>query len=378
MTRDNDQQGLRYEDERYVRLYTRETAQQAMRSWDARALLHELMKRVDRAGLLPLPSRNRANALAALVRCPDVARAASALDELIEDGTVVFRGNVLVLPKFLEAQECLITDKARKRAERERARDKIRAASMGAIRAGENPSTSPESVQPGHELSRGVQVRPEESQQVTLNRSDPRQDDPRQEQKYVDEAPSEPSDPDGSCAFSEEPIEPPQASQEGLAEPSPLPHAPPDDETPATGAQSVAEVLEHWASKLYPTRKPKFDRNRKGKVRARLAEGWSVEDLKRAVDGCASSKWHVDGGHKDIELICRDTPHVERFIALLAAPRDDPPARPRPDPGPQYPEYIPDGRKVDPDAAAKIAGIIQLALTPPPPGAPPAPRPHAR
>ncbi len=74
-------------------------------------------------------------------------------------------------------------------------------------------------------------------------------------------------------------------------------------------------MLEHWATTLYPTRRPKFDEKRRGKVKARLAD-FSVDDLKLAIDGCAKSPFHTEGGHKDIELICRDSAHVERFLAI--------------------------------------------------------------
>lgn len=54
---------------------------------------------------------------------------------------------------------------------------------------------------------------------------------------------------------------------------------------------------------------------RRSKIQARLREGYEPDTLCRAVDGCLRSKRNVDGGHTDIELICRDQKHVEQYLA---------------------------------------------------------------
>jgi hypothetical protein len=56
------------------------------------------------------------------------------------------------------------------------------------------------------------------------------------------------------------------------------------------------------------------------KVGARLKEGFSVADLKRAVIGCKLSPWHQGENpsgavYDDLELICRNDANVRRFIA---------------------------------------------------------------
>lgn len=88
-----------------------------------------------------------------------------------------------------------------------------------------------------------------------------------------------------------------------------------------TGAQ---EVFEHWRQVLDKPR-ALFSADRRRKVEARLREGRSVEDLKRAVDGCASTPFNRgenDRGQRydDLELICRTNAHVERFMANAEAP----------------------------------------------------------
>jgi len=83
----------------------------------------------------------------------------------------------------------------------------------------------------------------------------------------------------------------------------------------------ILDVFEYWETAreeaigktsgppMQPTKK------RLSKINARLAEGYSVEQLKEAVDGCLSNCWNIEGGHTDIELICRDQAHVERYRA---------------------------------------------------------------
>jgi len=85
----------------------------------------------------------------------------------------------------------------------------------------------------------------------------------------------------------------------------------------------VVEVFEYWASErkrilnLNGGPPPVLSASRSSKINARLGEGYDVATLKRAVDGCLASDFHVEGGHTDIELICRDQKHVEQFLIRL-------------------------------------------------------------
>lgn len=74
------------------------------------------------------------------------------------------------------------------------------------------------------------------------------------------------------------------------------------------------EVLNHAQSKL--------TNDRKGKIRARLSEGFTVEQLKLAVDGCKASSFHMGENddakiYDDIDLIFRNGSKVEKFISYL-------------------------------------------------------------
>lgn len=89
-------------------------------------------------------------------------------------------------------------------------------------------------------------------------------------------------------------------------------------------ARPVREVFEHWQRVMTKPR-ALLDDKRARVVKARLAEGRTVEDLKLAIDGCRNTPHNMgsnDRGEKynDLELICRDGPRVERFMANATAP----------------------------------------------------------
>jgi len=111
---------MRWEDERYVRLYTRDTPEWVALSWEARALFCEILRKVDRAGTIEV-GRSGVRGLAGLVRMPlNVVERAMA--ELLEDGCAAATERGYVIPNFLQAQEARASDGARKRDQRERAR----------------------------------------------------------------------------------------------------------------------------------------------------------------------------------------------------------------------------------------------------------------
>lgn len=93
-----------------------------------------------------------------------------------------------------------------------------------------------------------------------------------------------------------------------------------EEDTKETG---VREVFDYWREKLiHPN--ARLDSNRRSKIAARLKDGYTVEDLKSAIDGCASSSWHMGQNPSnkkfdDIALICRDASKVEGFMAGTTA-----------------------------------------------------------
>src|SRR5689334_6487800 len=110
--------------ERYVRLYIRDTPEWSLWTWEARALFCLLLRAVDRAGTLDM-GRSGPRALAALLRMPlDVVE--RALPELLEDGCLERHGDVLLVRNYIEAQEAAQSDKVRQQESRERRRAEAR------------------------------------------------------------------------------------------------------------------------------------------------------------------------------------------------------------------------------------------------------------
>lgn len=97
-----------------------------------------------------------------------------------------------------------------------------------------------------------------------------------------------------------------------------------EPETKSLAEKQADEVFEHWKTTLNHPRAV-FSKERKRAVLARLKEGHDVETLERAVDGCAKTPHNMgqnDRGevYDDLQLICRDTAHVERFARNADAP----------------------------------------------------------
>ncbi len=119
-----------YSNERYVRVYTRKTADQAVLCWQARVLWPQIIMVADRAGIIA--TKHGARGLAALVDVPrDLVDAG--LPELLSDGCVrvIAADRGYVIPNYLAAQEATSSDRQRKQEERERRHALAMAAECG-------------------------------------------------------------------------------------------------------------------------------------------------------------------------------------------------------------------------------------------------------
>lgn len=110
---------MNWSDERYVRLYTRDTVTWKRWHWQTRAVLALLIRRVDRSGVLDAGKGDKAEAMALMLEVPvEVAR--GALEQMVACGTVTVSDTAIVLPSFIDAQEAKQTDKVRQIESRER------------------------------------------------------------------------------------------------------------------------------------------------------------------------------------------------------------------------------------------------------------------
>jgi hypothetical protein len=141
-----------WSNEEYVRLYTRETADDLELSWEALALWRAMLCKFDRSGVIPV--RNGWPSIARMVRMPtDVVERAG--PELVTDGRVRVTKHGFVAPNFTEAQTASKSDKARQKDSRDRRRETALV-------------KPPEITGAGHDVSRAVTNRDTESRDVTL------------------------------------------------------------------------------------------------------------------------------------------------------------------------------------------------------------------
>jgi hypothetical protein len=149
----------RYEDERYVKMYTRKTAEEIGWGWDGQNLFYQLNLVADRAGMVEL-GRHGKRGVALVVGHPDQQeRVLAALDLLLADEQVVLTegDTILVIRDFIAAQETSASPTKRKAEQRARDRAAAAAAALGsAKRAAPVKAKKPKrsrDVTSGHEKS---------------------------------------------------------------------------------------------------------------------------------------------------------------------------------------------------------------------------------
>lgn len=116
--------------------------------------------------------------------------------------------------------------------------------------------------------------------------------------------------------------------QPSVSEPPPTPATPAEARNVALGKlgppkreDEAREVHVHWLAVMGKRATTKLLPERREKILARLREGYTVEQLKQAIDGCRVSPFHRGGNDKrqvydDLMLICRSGSKVEMFIGL--------------------------------------------------------------
>ncbi len=154
---------LDWANEPYVRLYKKETADDLLLSFEARAVWHEMLKKFDRSGLIE--TRRGAVGLAALIRAP-LELVERVLPELYEDGRVVpIADRGFASRNYIVANETPRSNKARQEEHRVRRQ-------QDALSAQE--STSAPVSEPSHDVTQSnAPVTPSNatSRSVTHNRS---------------------------------------------------------------------------------------------------------------------------------------------------------------------------------------------------------------
>lgn len=101
------------------------------------------------------------------------------------------------------------------------------------------------------------------------------------------------------------------------------------------GQGDANRVFDHWCQRFGKRKGTKFGEARQRKVKARLREGFSADDLCKAVDGCHRApfqlfskhvaKPHPQATRRDgLDYICQDEASVERFVQIAEhGPEDE-------------------------------------------------------
>lgn len=97
-----------------------------------------------------------------------------------------------------------------------------------------------------------------------------------------------------------------------------LPAVPTGPKLTSEERRAVARVYAHWRERMGKPRSLESKERTLAVVR-RLRDGYTVADILRAIDGCASSRFHMgenDSGtvYNDLTLICRNGEKLESFI----------------------------------------------------------------
>jgi|SRR6188768_257958 len=115
---------MNFEDEPYVRLYTRDTKTWLKLGFEGQTVLMHLIRKLDRAGVLD-DVTEPAEDVALVIGAPlDFVRVG--LDRLLKTETVEIRGARLVVPRFVEGQTAIKSDRLRSAELRKRRRDQAR------------------------------------------------------------------------------------------------------------------------------------------------------------------------------------------------------------------------------------------------------------
>jgi hypothetical protein len=135
---------LDWANESYVKIYTRDTAAWLALPWQARAVFYELVRKVDRSGVLKV-GRKGVGALPACLNMPSAVIQVG-INALIEEGAVLDKEDRIVIPDHTEAQEKRASDASRQRDSRLR-RKEIALAS-GASEEGARAAARPDRYGP--------------------------------------------------------------------------------------------------------------------------------------------------------------------------------------------------------------------------------------
>lgn len=158
---------IRWEDEPWVKLYTRDHADWLEISGPARSVFYTLLRKVEPAGIIHL-GKSGIRGIAKLIEWP-WELLEPYLQELIADGCLQVSADRLTIKNFIEAQSARTSDVQRKRIQREKARAAQGDTASGPAAQPDPPRDSAsQDVTAGHSAGDLVPARPPASQIGTI------------------------------------------------------------------------------------------------------------------------------------------------------------------------------------------------------------------
>lgn len=113
---------VNYEDEDYVRYYTRDTVSWRALGWEGQTVLALMLHgKFDRSGVFDCDGHDPSQAVTLVTGVPTQVTVVG-LERILASKTWVLRDGKLVWPKFVHAQSCRRSDRARQRESREKRR----------------------------------------------------------------------------------------------------------------------------------------------------------------------------------------------------------------------------------------------------------------
>ena len=144
-----------WSNERYVRIYTRDSRNLKLFGWEGRALLWETIRKADRAGVIE--GIRTADDLALMVDMPvEVVRGALKRIQSVDPDTIQLTDLGLVLPSYIPANEARQSDRQRQRESRARRAEKARVVTEGDLMGSQLVNEQGDFVTAGHSRSQPV------------------------------------------------------------------------------------------------------------------------------------------------------------------------------------------------------------------------------
>lgn len=318
---------MNFEDEHYVRIYTRDTKTWLRWGWEGQCVFMATMRKLDKAGILDVDDPIED---VALVTGLPVEIVTAGLPRVLRSGTFEVRNGRLVCPRYIEGQTAAKSDAQRMREHRERRRAEARGGIVtnpngsvtGFLGGGEDPDfdpgSAPESTPPDEGEKQASDTEPNgavtnPNATVTTCSDLFANADQRSTEQKKPPTPSEGEDSESEDAPTDAKV--PEAPTAGQT-----PRVDPDDEV-------VTKVFDFW-KREHNHPKAKLERKRRNRIKARLREGFTGRDLCLAIRGARKDPFLMgenDGGkvYDGLSTILRDAEQVERLIALAGSRRSD-------------------------------------------------------